>query len=132
MTTAHHRLLDGAVRRRGAVRPDGPNPRWSLRRTTRLIVVLGAVALAGCRSAEEAKAPPPMDVQVIEVAQKDVPVSQEWIGTLSGYINAVIRPQVKGYVPSVMLRNYRNYMKFVEPKHYRVCVRDDDASGKSD
>jgi membrane fusion protein (multidrug efflux system) len=60
--------------------------------------VLGAVALAGCRSAEEAKAPPPMDVQVIEVAQKDVPVSQEWIGTLSGYINAVIRPQVKGYL----------------------------------
>jgi len=61
-------------------------------------MVLGAVALAGCRSAEEAKAPPPMDVQVIEVAQKDVPVSQEWIGTLSGYINAVIRPQVKGYL----------------------------------
>ena len=62
------------------------------------MALLAAVALASCRSAEEAKAPPPMDVQVIEVAQKDVPVSQEWIGTLSGYINAVIRPQVKGYL----------------------------------
>ena len=74
LTTAHHRLLDGAVRRRGAVRPAGPNPMWSFHRTTRWIVVLGAVALAGCRSAEEAKAPPPMDVLVTEVAQKDVPV----------------------------------------------------------
>ena len=44
-----------------------------------------------------------MDVLVAEVAQKDVPVYQEWIGTLSGYINAVIRPQVKGYL---LTKNY--------------------------
>ena len=39
-----------------------------------------------------------MDVQVVEVVRKDVLVYQEWIGTLTGYINAVIRPQVKGYL----------------------------------
>lgn len=41
-----------------------------------------------------------MDVQVVEVAKKDVPVIQEWIGTLTGYINAAIRPQVTGYLLS--------------------------------
>lgn len=62
-----------------------------------MLVVLG---VAACGRKEQAAGPPPMDVQVVAVAQKDVPVSQEWIGTLSGYINAVIRPQVKGYLLS--------------------------------
>ena len=44
-----------------------------------------------------------MDVLVTEVVQKDVPVYQEWIGTLSGFINAQIRPQVKGYL---LTKNY--------------------------
>ncbi len=67
-------------------------------RETALAVVALLALCGGCKSGEEAKAPPPMDVQVVEVVQKDVPVFQEWIGTLSGYINAVIRPQVKGYL----------------------------------
>ena len=54
--------------------------------------------LAACGKSEGPAAPPPMDVQVVDVVQKDVPVVQEWIGTLTGYINAVIRPQVKGYL----------------------------------
>ncbi|MGH7788741.1 MAG: efflux RND transporter periplasmic adaptor subunit [Candidatus Binatia bacterium] len=64
--------------------------------------LLFAVALGGCEK-PEAKAPPPMDVLVAEVVEKEVPVSQEWVGTLTGYINAVIRPQVKGYLLS---KNY--------------------------
>ena len=32
------------------------------------------------------------------VVQRDVPVSQEWIGTTAGNINAEIRPQVDGYL----------------------------------
>lgn len=63
-----------------------------------LVALLAIAGLAGCKQAEQAAAPPPMDVQVVEVARKDVLVYQEWIGTLTGYINAVIRPQVKGYL----------------------------------
>lgn len=59
-----------------------------------------AAGLGGCKTTEEAAAPPPMDVQVVEAAHKDVAVYQEWIGTLNGYVNAVIRPQVKGYLLS--------------------------------
>jgi membrane fusion protein (multidrug efflux system) len=37
-------------------------------------------------------------VEVAPVIQKDVPVQGEWIGTLEGYINAQISPQVNGYL----------------------------------
>jgi membrane fusion protein (multidrug efflux system) len=44
-----------------------------------------------------APAPPPV-VEVAPVTQKDVPVQGEWVGTLEGYVNAQIQPQVSGYL----------------------------------
>jgi RND family efflux transporter MFP subunit len=38
------------------------------------------------------------DVEVVEVAQKDVPIYSEWIGTLDGFTNADVRAQVSGYL----------------------------------
>src|SRR2546427_7116456 len=43
-------------------------------------------------------APRPIDVQVVKVEQKDVPVYNEWIGSTEGMVNADIRPQVSGYL----------------------------------
>jgi membrane fusion protein (multidrug efflux system) len=37
-------------------------------------------------------------VEVAPVIQKDVPVQGEWVGTLEGYVNAQIQPQVGGYL----------------------------------
>src|ERR1700751_1983884 len=51
-----------------------------------------------------AAAPPPPNVQVAEVIQRDVPVYHEWIATLDGYVNAIIQPQVSGYL---IKQNYR-------------------------
>ncbi len=42
--------------------------------------------------------PPPPTVQVAEVTQRDVPVYHEWIATLDGFVNAIIQPQVSGYL----------------------------------
>src|SRR5580700_2929593 len=42
--------------------------------------------------------PPPPLVEVAPVVQKDVPVQGEWVGTLEGYVNAQISPQVSGYL----------------------------------
>ena len=42
--------------------------------------------------------PPPPLVEVAPVIQKDVPVQGEWVGTLEGYVNAQIQPQVSGYL----------------------------------
>jgi len=60
--------------------------------------------LGGCASKTEAAAPPPPEVQVVNIQQKDVPVYREWVAILDGYVNADIRPQVSGYL---LKQNYR-------------------------
>ena len=46
-------------------------------------------------SAPPVRAP---EVEVASVIQKDVPIYSEWVGTLDGYVNAQIQPQVTGYL----------------------------------
>jgi membrane fusion protein (multidrug efflux system) len=61
------------------------------------------LATAAC---EKEKAPPraaPV-VEVITPVPRDVPIQIEWVGTIDGNINAVIRPQVTGYL---IRQNYR-------------------------
>jgi membrane fusion protein (multidrug efflux system) len=55
------------------------------------------LSLPGCGKSEPAKPRPP-DVEVVRVEQKDVPIWKDWIGTLEGFVNAQIKPQVTGYL----------------------------------
>ena len=66
-------------------------------------VVLSSAFLAACDKAAPPPPPPP-SVEVVSVAQRNVPVYMEWIGSLDGNVNAVIRPQVTGYL---VKQNYR-------------------------
>src|ERR1700722_9720375 len=52
----------------------------------------------GCSSSKAAGAPAAVDVEVLPVEQKDVPIYGEWIGTLDGLVNADVRAQVTGYL----------------------------------
>jgi membrane fusion protein (multidrug efflux system) len=45
-----------------------------------------------------ATTPAPLDVEVVNVEQRDVPIYSEWIGTLDGLVNADIKAQVTGYL----------------------------------
>ncbi len=61
-----------------------------------------ALAAGGCKE-QGAKGPAapamgPMPVSVVAVQQADVPLTSEWVGTLDGYVNAQIQPQVSGYL----------------------------------
>jgi membrane fusion protein (multidrug efflux system) len=49
----------------------------------------------GCGSMALPPAGPP-DVQVVQVVQKDVPITRNWVATLDGKVNANIRAQVAG------------------------------------
>ena len=64
-----------------------------------LIGICGIVFSAGCEKAAAPRTPfPPPVVEVASVIQKNVPVSGQWAGTLEGYVNAQIQPQVTGYL----------------------------------
>ncbi|MDX6575270.1 MAG: rane fusion protein multidrug efflux system [Blastocatellia bacterium] len=68
-----------------------------------MVAVAAALVLAFLifvsRSNKPAEAAPrPIDVQVVKVQQKDVPVYNEWIGSTEGITNADIKPQVSGYL----------------------------------
>jgi len=55
----------------------------------------------GCK--EQAATPSLPEVQVVTVAPADVPIFEEWIGTLDGFVNAQIHAQVSGYL---LAQNY--------------------------
>ena len=75
--------------------------RIALAASTTLVTAL----LAGCESSPRANAAMgPMPVDVATVQQSDVGVSNEWVGTIDGYVNANIQPQVTGYL---IKQNYR-------------------------
>jgi membrane fusion protein, multidrug efflux system len=57
------------------------------------ILILSA---AGCK--KKSPPPPPPEVQVITLAPTNLPIFEEWIGTLDGFVNAQIHAQVTGYL----------------------------------
>src|ERR1700732_5111674 len=64
---------------------------------------IGAALLSsslGCSNSNvrASTSPPPPKVEVAPIIQKDVPIQGEWVGTLEGYVNAQISPQVSGYL----------------------------------
>ena len=53
-----------------------------------IVVIIGA----GCSKKPSGPASAaPVEVQVVKVEQRDVPVYGEWIGTLDGLVNADVR-----------------------------------------
>lgn len=68
--------------------------------STGLVSAVLLLHALGCSNGNvrAAAPPPPPVVEVAPVIQKDVPVQGEWVGTLEGYVNAQIQPQVSGYL----------------------------------
>src|SRR5262249_46543794 len=64
--------------------------------TALLIVVVVIIASRSDRAVGAATRP--LDVEVVQVNQEDVPVYSEWIGTTEGLVNADIKAQVTGYL----------------------------------
>jgi len=81
--------------------------RWNERMRVLGAAVLAGAALlgaVGCTTRTNAAgAPPPQDVEVATVQQKDIPIEREWIGTLDGMVNAAVKAQVVGYL---LTQNY--------------------------
>jgi len=65
---------------------------------TLCLICLMLASMGGCSKSTLAAKPQPMDVEVVEVEQKDVPIYGQWIGTLDGFVNANVKAQVTGYL----------------------------------
>jgi RND family efflux transporter MFP subunit len=65
-----------------------------------LLAAASLLSAVGCSNSnvKAAAPPPPPVVEVAPVIQRDVPVQGQWVGTLDGYVNAQISPQVSGYL----------------------------------
>jgi membrane fusion protein, multidrug efflux system len=81
------------------------------RKTTGLLavslsLVLLPILTTGCGTshASTGNSRTALPVSFVTVRRADVPVIGEWVGTLDGYVNAQIQPQVSGYL---VRQNYR-------------------------
>ena len=93
-------------------------------------LILAAPFVTGCATTQASTGnPKPMalPVSVVKVRQADVPLGGEWVGTLDGYVNAQIQPQVSGYL---IRQNYRegsavakNEVLFqIDPRPFQAAV----------
>jgi RND family efflux transporter MFP subunit len=69
-----------------------------------VVVVTALLSQACSERTSAAPAVPPPSVAVVEVQPEHVTLSEEWVATLDGNVNAQIRPQVSGYL---IRRNYQ-------------------------
>jgi RND family efflux transporter MFP subunit len=75
------------------------NVKPNLGKLAAIAALFTVAATAGCgRRVESAPPPPAPTVEVATVVQKDLPLQGQWVGTLQGYVNAQIQPQVTGYL----------------------------------
>ena len=69
-----------------------------------VLLSAAALALSGCGHSQAAIKLPDTEVLVAPPLQRDVPIRNEWVAILDGYVNAEIRPQVSGYI---IRQNYK-------------------------
>jgi membrane fusion protein (multidrug efflux system) len=97
-----------------------------------ILILLGLMpSFLGCH--KKTPPPPPLEVQFITVNPTNVPISEEWIGTLAGFVDAQIRAQVTGYLQT---QNYREgsevkkgqLMFQIDPRPFQAAL--DEAEAK--
>jgi membrane fusion protein, multidrug efflux system len=67
-------------------------------------LVAAVIVLGGCKQEQAPLATAPPQVVVATVEPRDVPIIDEWIGTLDGSANVDIRARVQGYVQEIAFK----------------------------
>ena len=66
--------------------------------TKGLLLICALLVAMGCWRKQTQVTPPPREVLVTAVTQRDIPVVQEAVATLDGFSNANINAQLQGYL----------------------------------
>jgi RND family efflux transporter MFP subunit len=78
-------------------------PKYAAWASVALGVAIPMIVVTHSGANASVPAPPPV-VEVAAVEQKDVPIYGQWIGTLTGQVNAEVKAQVTGYL---LTRSYK-------------------------
>jgi membrane fusion protein (multidrug efflux system) len=125
-----------------------PTSRGDRRRHARFVLVEGnpvslrvsisflavwPLALGLACGKKEVSAPPPLEVVVATVEKQDVEIRSEWVGTITGYVNADIRPKVEGYLLRQVYRDGSavetgDLLFEIDPRQYQADL--DEAKGQ--
>ena len=97
------------------------------------LLVIGGLLVFARSNKPTAAVPKPLEVEVTQVAQTNVPIYKEWIGTTEGMVNADIKAQVTGYL---LRQNYKegSFVKKgqllfeIDPRPFQAAV--DQAKGQ--
>jgi membrane fusion protein (multidrug efflux system) len=84
-----------------AVRWTSGHVQLPVARTVLAALLVSSISLfdIGCvKKNAQAGKPAAVDVEVVQVEQKDIPMYGEWIGTLDGVVDADVKAQVTGYL----------------------------------
>ncbi len=102
-----------------------------------VLTASGAMLLAGCAAKPPATgagaAMGPMPVAVVTVGRSDVPLTGDWVGTMDGYVNTQIQPQVSGYLVRQLYKEGSQVAKGqvlfeIDPRPFQAAV--DQAQGQ--
>ena len=98
-----------------------------------LSLMVSGLLLGACHERSAPASPPVPTVQVVPVVQQDVPIFHEWVGSLDGFVNAEIKPQVTGYVMAQVYRDgayvRRDDVLFlIDQRNYKDAVADAQAT----
>jgi membrane fusion protein (multidrug efflux system) len=85
------------------VRREGPEMGADRRRTTIIAAIAACALTIACQKPAPA-APPPPEVYVAQVVQRDVPVYLDLVGQTQGFQDIDIRARVEGFLDSVNFR----------------------------
>jgi membrane fusion protein (multidrug efflux system) len=97
------------------------------------LVILSTLIIVARSGKPKPAAPKPLEVEVVKVEQRNVPIYSEWIGTTDGTVNADIKAQVEGYL---LRRDYQEgdlvkqgqLLFEIDPRPFQAVL--DQASGQ--
>jgi membrane fusion protein (multidrug efflux system) len=108
--------------------------------SNRAILALGLVLVlsttsCGKKNASSAQSSQAVPVHVVRVRLGDAPLNGNWVGTLDGFVNAQIQPQVSGYLTEQEYREGaavgRGQILFeIDPRPFQAAVDQSEAQVK--
>ena len=73
-----------------------------MRPKTLCLIICSLLVVISCREKEAAKAPPPPpDITVVVTEAREVPIYQEFVGQIYGFVDIAIRARVEGFLEEI-------------------------------